>query len=452
MHMRKRTTIRVITFLSAAVLVAGIFAVRNTRRADRLELYARANTQHAFDELVTSVSELSNALEKCQYLSDPALESALCAQIFGRAMTAQMAVGVLPYASQELEQTASFVAKVGDYAGALARSVGANGGYSREELKNLQSLAETASVMKLNLQDMQDRVASGQLSIEDVYRQSDAAEGGEGQPPLAGTVFQTIEQEFPELPSLIYDGPFSESKTHVKPLFLQGKAQVSQADGLKKAAKFLGAEESALKAAGECGGDVPCWVYTGRTGGGEYTVSVTKQGGEVLSALSARPVGEQSYSVKQGLAVARDLVSGWGLDGLEESYHTVSDGVLLVNFEHEQDGVRCYPDLVKVGVALDSGALASYDAQGYISAHTDRDIPEAAVSQEQAQKSVASSLRVQSHAMAIIPSPGGEERLCHEFLCQSKSGDRYLLYVNAQTGAEEKILILLEDETGTLTI
>lgn len=452
MHMRKRTTIRVITFLSAAVLVAGIVAVRNTRKADRLELYARANTQHAFDELVTSVSELSNALEKSQYLSDPTLESALCTQIFGRAMTAQMAMSALPYASQELEQTASFVAKAGDYASTLARSVGANGGYSRQERNNLKDLAETASVMKLNLQDMQSRIASGELSIEDVYRQSDGAEGGEGQPPMAGTVFQTIEQEFPELPSLIYDGPFSETKTHVKPLYLQGKEQVSQADALKKAAKFLDAQEDALEAAGECGGDVPCWVYTCRMGGGEYTVSVTKQGGEILSVLSSRPVGEQSYSVKQGLAVARDLVSGWDIDGLEESYHTVSGGVLLVNFEHAENGVRCYPDLIKVGVALDNGALASYDAQGYISAHTDRDIPAAAVSREEAQEGVAKSLRVQGYNMAIIPSPGGEERLCHEFLCHSEDGDRYLLYVNALTGAEEKILILLEDDTGTLTI
>ena len=450
--MKKRTTVRVITFLSAAVLVAGIFAVGGARKASSLELYARANTQHAFDELVTSVSELSNALEKSQYLSDPALESALCTQIFGRAMTAQMAMGVLPYAAQELEQTASFVAKAGDYAGTLARTVGANGGYSREERENLRSLAQTASVMKLNLQDMQSRLASGGLRIEDVYRQMDTAEGGEGQAPAAGTVFQTIEQQFPELPSLIYDGPFSETQTHTKPLFLEGKKQVSREEGLKAAAAFLDTDEETLKAAGDCGGDVPCWVYSGRVGGGEYTVSVTKQGGEVLSVLSSRPVGERSYSVRQGLSVAEDYIDRWGIGGLEESYHTVSDGVLLVNFQHVQDGVRCYPDLIKVGVALDNGALASYDAQGYISAHTQRDIPAAAVSAEDAQAELADSLRVQEHSLAIIPSQGGEERLCHEFLCQSETGDRYLMYVNALTGGEEKILILLEDESGTLTI
>ena len=35
---------------------------------------------------------------------------------------------------------------------------------------------------------------------------------------------------------------------------------------------------------------------------------------------------------------------------------------------------------------------------------------------------------------------------------RSGEGQHILVYVNAQTGQEEKILILLEDESGTLVI
>ena len=450
--MKKRTTVRVITFLSAALTVVGVFAVCNTRKANALERYARSATERAFDELVTSVSELSNDLEKSQYLADPALESSLCTQIFGRALTAQMAVEALPYASQELEQTASFVAKVGDYANALARTVGRSGGYSDEELENLRSLAETASVMKLNLQDMQARVAEGALTLESVYEQTDGAAGGEDQPPLAGTAFQSIEQQFPEIPTLIYDGPFSESMSDSKALFLEGKEDVDETGALKAAAAFLEADPADLAIVGQREGAVPCWICGGRVHGGEYTLSVTKQGGEIWSVICDRPVGEQSYSIRQGLDMAEDYVRSWGFDSLEESYHALSGGVLLVNFEHSEDGVRCYPDLVKVGVALDNGNLMAYDAQGYINCHTDRDLPAAEISEEEAREGLSPSLTVSGYAMAVIPSPGGEERLCHEFLCQSEAGDRYLMYVNALTGEEEKILILLEDDEGTLTI
>ena len=451
--MRKRPTIRVITFLTAAVVVVGAFAFMTHRRAESLERYARANTEHAFEELVTSVGELSNALEKSVYISDPALESALCTQIFGRAMTAQMAMGTLPYASQDLERTASFVAKVGDYACTLARTVGGNGGYSDEELGNLRSLAETAAIMKLNLEDLQRRIACGELTLEDLYRADNGGE--EGTPdgvPLAGTAIQTIEGEFPELPTLIYDGPFSQALTGKKPVFLTGKAMVNQTAAQQAAAEFLDVDVEDMQAQGECGGDVPCWRYSAPVNGGAYTVYVTKQGGEVYTVICSRPVGAAKCSVDEGLSMTRDLLEAWGLEGLEESYHMVENGVLLVNYAFAQDDVICYPDLIKVGVALDNGELMSYDAQGYIAAHTQRDIPEAALSANDAQSALSTSLNVTGHNLAIIPSQGGEERFCHEFVCETEAGDHYILYVNALTGAEEKILILLEDDSGALTI
>ena len=108
--------------------------------------------------------------------------------------------------------------------------------------------------------------------------------------------------------------------------------------------------------------------------------------------------------------------------------------------------------LIKVGIALDNGSVVSFDARGYLSAHHDRELPEASVSLAEAKATVSPALTVRSHQMAVIPSPGGEERYCHEFLCRAEDDRNYLVYVNAETGAQEKILILLEDESGTLTI
>ena len=40
--------------------------------------------------------------------------------------------------------------------------------------------------------------------------------------------------------------------------------------------------------------------------------------------------------------------------------------------------------------------------------------------------------------------------LCWEYTCQTNEGRRCMVYVNGQTGTEEKILLLIEDESGTL--
>lgn len=450
--MKKRTTIRIMTFLSAAVIVMSVLAWTGLRKARTLELYTRANTQHAFDELVTSMSELSHALEKSIYATDPALESALCTQAFGRAMTAQMAMGVLPYSSQELEQTSSFLARVGDYASVLSRTVGTNGGYTQEELETLRSLSETAAIMALNLQDMQHRILAGELTMEEVYQAARSLEAGEGETPLAGSVFQTIEAEFPEMPSLIYDGPFSEALTSPVPLFLEGREEVTQEEAMEAAAKFLAVSEGSVTLQGEIAGNIPCYVFVSYLSGGEYTVYVTKQGGVVRSVLCSRMAAEPNYSVEVGLSMADDFMDGLDIEDMRRSYHMVQENVLLVNYEYVQDNVMCYPDLIKVGIALDTGMLMSYDATGYISAHTQRELPEAEVDRVQAQKSIPEELTVQGYRMALIPSAGGEERLCHEFICEAANEQRYIIYVNAVTGGEEKILILLEDESGTLTI
>ncbi|NCB62439.1 MAG: hypothetical protein EOM52_02320 [Clostridia bacterium] len=70
----------------------------------------------------------------------------------------------------------------------------------------------------------------------------------------------------------------------------------------------------------------------------------------------------------------------------------------------------------------------------------------------QAQKVVAPGLTVLSHQLALIPTSGEYEVLTHEFKCRTEDSKHVIIYVNALTGQEEKILILLEDENGTLVI
>ena len=57
-----------------------------------------------------------------------------------------------------------------------------------------------------------------------------------------------------------------------------------------------------------------------------------------------------------------------------------------------------------------------------------------------------------SYSLAVIPTSGQNEVFCHEFKMKTGDGQHYIVYVNAETGYEENILILIEDENGTLTL
>ena len=117
-----------------------------------------------------------------------------------------------------------------------------------------------------------------------------------------------------------------------------------------------------------------------------------------------------------------------------------------------QDDVTAYTDLIKVSVALDNGEVIGFDTRGYLTNHQERTITKPKLSLEEARKSVSSNLKIKKEKLAIIPSTSLQEKLCYEFYCMGENEETILVYVNASTGVEEEILILLIGENGTLTI
>ena len=157
-------------------------------------------------------------------------------------------------------------------------------------------------------------------------------------------------------------------------------------------------------------------------------------------------------TVDAALEKAAEFLAAHGCRGMKESYHILKDHVLTVTYCAEQNGVMCYPDMVKLAVAMDTGEMLRFDAEAYLTSHAERDLPEPAVSEEDARAMAGEGLTVQSEKLAVIPTSGAEEIYCRELICETEDGRHYLLYVNAMTGAQEKILILLEDESGTLAL
>jgi len=235
-----RQLARRVSFLAAAFAVVAGLAVQGQMEAAAYRRYLTNNRLHAFAELSANLGQLGTDLQKGVYATTPSMLGALCTQIFGRAMSAQMALGELPYGNIELEQTAAFLAKTGDYAAALSRSAAVNGTCSEEEREGLRSLADAAATLSSQVSALQADLLSGAATLEDMDTAEARLSGQEGGgQELAGSVYQTVEEDFPELPTLIYDGPFSDHITGRAPRMLEGLAQVTQEDARLAAAKFF---------------------------------------------------------------------------------------------------------------------------------------------------------------------------------------------------------------------
>ena len=451
-NLSRRGRIRAATFLTAGGVALGGFALQGQLRAAASEALLAQHYEYAFSELTTAVGELNTSLQKGLYATSPGLVSALCSQAFQQALSAQTALGALPYGNVELEQTAAFLAKTGDYALALSRT--GETALTREQRDNLSALSERAGHLSAALTSLQSDLYAGSMALDDMStveeRLSRAVE--EGGDVLAGSAYQDIEEGCSDLPTLIYDGPFSDHLVNATPKALEGAAEVNRDEARAAAAAFFGLSPNLFTPQGESEGTIPAYAFSAVADGGELWVEVTRAGGRVLQVLNSRAVGEPALTREEAMARAGELLARLGLSNMEATYSMEQGGRLTVNYACVQDGVRCYPDLIKVTVALDNGAVVGYEAHNYLMNHTGRTLEIPAVSLEEARGRVSEDLAILSCRTALIPTAGKGEVLCHEFQCEDPSGGRCLIYVNAATGAEEQILLLLEDENGTLVL
>jgi hypothetical protein len=127
------------------------------------------------------------------------------------------------------------------------------------------------------------------------------------------------------------------------------------------------------------------------------------------------------------------------------------DGICTINFAYTSDDIIYYSDLIKVSVSLDKNEVVSVDCTGYLMNHKKRDVPEDIISVETAKQSISEVLSVKDRKTAFIPMNDGSEVFTYEFLCNDKNGNDVLVYINAVTGDEADIKLLLYSDNGTLT-
>ena len=157
-------------------------------------------------------------------------------------------------------------------------------------------------------------------------------------------------------------------------------------------------------------------------------------------------------SAEEAVDAAKKFLSKNGYKNMTESYYTVFENIITINFAYEESGVKVYTDLIKVSIDMSDGSCTGFESRGYIMSHRDRTLERPAVSFEDARSKISSELEVLDNSIAIIPTSGLNEVLCYEFLCSDSGGNQILVYIDVMTGEEENMLVLIEDENGTLTM
>ncbi len=441
------------TVLSIILLFFIIWSIYQHKQIKSLKTGMENNYNRAFHELVDYVDDIDTLLQKSMLVSSPAQMSTISGELFRQSSAAKACLGQLPISEIQLENTEKFLSQVGDYTYVLSQNVIYDNAVTDEEYKNLTSLGEYAKNLNKGLVEMQQDIYDGNINFNTVAREGsehfNTAEAS-GNSALSG--FENVEKEFQEYPSLIYDGPFSEHIETAKPMMLENEKEITVDEAKNIAREFLSERGGGLIFSEESENSaMDFYTFRASDDTREITISLTKKGGHVLYFLDSRSAGEEALGFPEAVQKAKQFLASRGYTALKESYYEKAGGIATINFAYTQSNVVCYSDLIKVKVALDNGEILGLEAHGYIMNHKHRDLPTPVLSQAQAQEKINKHLSVDGTDLVLIPKDSLKEVLCYEFK-GNFNGSNFLIYINAQNGHEEKILMLIESDDGILTV
>ena len=406
----------------------------------------------AFYELVGYVQNVEAYLAKSIISSTPEKSADTLTNLWREANLAQSYLSRLPIESQELENTAKFLNQVSDYSYSLSRKNINDEQLSEDDFKNLKDLHSYSIELENTLNQLSADLNEGRLSWGELTNKGNVAFAQQVD-NISKESFSNLEENFHEYTGLIYDGAFSEHLTGVEKKGLTGD-DIDENKAKEKIEEFIGKQN--IKETNSLGfsenATIPVYDFSVNTNDEKnINISISKKGGHVVAMNVNRDVDVEAITEDEANKKGKDFLNSKGFGNMKETYYLKQEGIVTVNYAYVQDDIVIYPDLIKVKIALDNGDIMGIETTGYLNNHEERDISNIKITKEKAKEKLNKNLEIQSEGLAIIPTNWKTEILCYEF--KGKIDNReFLVYINAENGKEEDILIITNTPNGTLTM
>lgn len=481
----------VIGALLLALALTGMWGYGQRVARRNVELQAENSYRRAFQELIYNSDGLDQRLDRVLVANTRPMLSKSLEELRMHAYSAESNLNQLPLATKPLPNVKKFLGETVTTARDLSKRVDEGGPIRDDEWLRLRRLRDQATEVNKQLDDLRRLQVSGRLNWTEMDRFARANYDGDGKYPLGDGLTKIdgyLRSQRASAPGATTtqgavpgDKTFSgtspsggppvapagrggtgpeagkgatqggwvtppEAPNEPPPPALAGP-KVDQAKAQEIATRFLG--DQLLDAQIRFSSEAPAGPFAGylfdftTKDGRAGRIHVTRQGGKVVTMLADRKVGAGRITEQQARTLAGQYVTQRGYNNLAVESFALYDGqdVGLVRMVAKQGAVLVYPDEVRIRVAMDNGEVLGFSAQEYLRHHKARDLPAAKLTAEQARAQVSPRIKVQSVRLALIQGDEGDEGkeiLAYEV--RGKLDDRlYQIFVNAQTGMEERI-------------
>ncbi|KOR26277.1 germination protein YpeB [Clostridium sp. L74] len=455
----KKSTRRILYTLVVTLIVvfSSTFAILMTLERNDYRNYLQGEYSKNLHELITSVQNIRVNLSKAPIIGSRDQEIITFEEIFKYSSIAGDKLHSLPIDQNTITNTSKFLSQVGDFSNSLAKSIVKDNNLSKSDYDNIERLKKESLQLENQLNNVVTDINEGRVRWGDIRKKVGGVLAKEDPSSIKGQ-FNGIQKQVMQYPSLIYDGPFSDNTLEITPR-INNEKKINENEAKKIAQNIIGNNriESIKLDKNQGKTTISTYRFIANIKDNDnkkdnVICEISKNGGKLAYLIDSRGVGQPKIDTKKAINIGSDYLKKLKISNMVPTYTLNYDNVVVINYVYKENDVIIYPDQIKLKIALDKGEVIGAELEKYLVSHHDRNINKSVkITEKEAQKRVGKNLNITNVRLSIIPTETNTEVLCYEFSGTYKN-DKFKIFINANTGYEERILQILDTPNGELTI
>lgn len=467
----KHMSILAATFFFAFALTMG-WSIYQDQMLQEYKIETENQYKRAFNDLGASLNELETSMAKAKAASSPAQKALYMGETWKGSESAVNNLSQLPADEIGMSYIDTFLNQISDFSKTMTRKAASGEPMTAKEIdmfndmhnkvndinRAVQKLAQQVYGENLAWLDkppgLLEKIGFGQKKTAQTMAEGEESKGEQdknkaeemGQPPTSvRSGLNQLNDSLQKYPPYTYEGELDKHYVE-KPLGLpSGEIDENKAQSIaKEFIQNVGYKDAALQNSGQSQGPMGGFIFTNE----DIYLEVSRRGGVITIYRDQREIGERKLDVPKAVDKANAEMKKMGFSSLEIISTQDLDSYIQVDAVALQDGVRLYPDKIRITIAADNGQLVGLDANPFYAFHHKRQLNKV-LTLEEAQAKLDKNFKVSESRLALIAKIGTEEAYCYEF-SGTLMGEEYLVYINAEDGSEEKISRVVDTPRGKL--
>ncbi len=439
--MKTKTYWFIISALSLVCIGLGIALYFNNSAMSGHAANLESVYQKSLYELIDSVNSMEVEVSKMLVSGDYDSQRKSLSSIKQQSASAQNCLSYLPVGSNLVVGASKFVNQLNGYCTSILN--GTKTSLSEEDMETWDKIYDCVASLKYELNKVSQKISQGYSIIDNLDKAKDIDGFSQN--------FSGISGDSIEYPSMIYDGPFSDSLLNQKINGL-GSDKCTEADAKEYIKQvFTSWPNLSIEYINKTSGRFTTYNFNIKSNGIVYYVQVTEQGKFLLNISGMTSDNKATINEEDAESIAEQFATSLKLDNMKCVWKATVNNITYVNLAPIQDGIIFYPDLIKVKVDRANGNIMGWEASNYAYNHTTRTSLNIIQKESDILSKVSPKISVNSIKKCIIPLEYGGESLAYE-ICGRYNNFTYYIYYDATSGKQIKVMRVIQTSEGNLLL